>query len=302
MRDGYAKLKRFNSQFRRDPVLMKTILLPFHDDDIDQPALETALLVAGMFESYIEGLFVWQPPQIIAGAGEGITLYGDYVTQIAAEGRQLAQQARQRFTGIMQSRGIPMQEGAASGPRAGWYEGEGLEDRVVGDYGRVFDLLVVGRSGKPASGDWTATCEAALFESGRPVILAPPAPPKVMGDRILITWNCSTETARTIALGMPFLTRASEVLVLTVEGETVTGPGGEQVATCLQRNGIAARARTVKQQGRPIGQSALDEAGEFGADMLFKGAYTQSRLRQMIFGGATRHIMTHARLPVLMAH
>jgi nucleotide-binding universal stress UspA family protein len=39
-----------------------------------------------------------------------------------------------------------------------------------------------------------------------------------------------------------------------------------------------------------------------GADLLIKGAYTQSRLRQMIFGGATSHVLAHARLPVFMAH
>lgn len=281
---------------------MKTILLPFHDDEIDQSVLETALRVAEQFTGYIEGLFVWQPPQMIAGAGEGITLYGDYITQIAAEGRQLAQQAREHFTALMQARGIPLQTGAEPGLSAGWYEGEGLEDRVVGDYGRVFDLLVVGRCGKPASGDWTATCEAALFESGRPIILAPPQAPQSLGERILIAWNGSTETARTIALSMPFLQQAHEVLVLTVEGETVPGPSGEQMAVCLQRNAIPAQARTVQPHDRPIGQTALDEADSFAADLLIKGAYTQSRLRQMIFGGATRHIMNHAQLPVLMAH
>ena len=117
--------------------MMRSILLPFHDDDIDQAALDTALLIAGHYQSYIEGLFVWQPPQIIAGAGEGITLYGDYVTQIAAEGRHMAAQARERFSAIMTQRGISTNtsETDLSGIRAGWYEGEGLEDRVVGDFG-----------------------------------------------------------------------------------------------------------------------------------------------------------------------
>ncbi len=283
---------------------MKTILLPFHDDDLDRAALETALLVAGRFGSYLEGLFVWQPPQIIAGAGEGITLYGDYVTQIAAEGRELAQQARRRFTSLMESRGIPLHNSgpADERPCAGWYEGEGLEDRVVGDYGRVFDLLVIGRTSKPASGDWTTTCEAALFESGRPVLIAPPEPLAQLGGQILIAWNGSTETARTIALGLPFLRTADKVTVLAVEGETVPGPSAEQVTTYLQRNGIGATTRNEQQKGRPMGQTALDVAAELNANLLFKGAYTQSRLRQMIFGGATRHILARAELPVLMAH
>ncbi|MCB1809519.1 MAG: universal stress protein, partial [Candidatus Competibacteraceae bacterium] len=58
----------------------------------------------------------------------------------------------------------------------------------------------------------------------------------------------------------------------------------------------------VQQQGRPVGQAILDEVGEQGVDLIFKGAYTQSRLRQMIFGGATRRILSHATVPVLMAH
>jgi nucleotide-binding universal stress UspA family protein len=282
---------------------MKTILLPFHDDDIDQAALDTALLHARRFDGYLEGLFVWQPPQIIAGAGEGITLYGDYVTQIAAEGRQLAAQARERFERLMQERGIALGSAGEYSDTlsAGWYEGEGLEDRVVGDYGRVFDLIVIGRSGRPASGDWQATCEAALFESGRPILMAPPEPPTAFGDRVLIAWNGSTETARTIALGMPLLLRAGKVIVLSVEGGTIPGPSNAQVVMQLIRNGINASAKTVPLVGS-IGETILQQVAETETDLLFKGAYTQSRLRQMIFGGATRHIINHAQLPVLMAH
>ena len=284
--------------------MMRSILLPFHDDDIDQAALDTALLIAGHYQSYIEGLFVWQPPQIIAGAGEGITLYGDYVTQIAAEGRHMAAQARERFSAIMTQRGISTNtsETDLSGIRAGWYEGEGLEDRVVGDFGRTFDLIVISRTSKPASGDWHATCEAALFESGRPIILAPPQAPERLAGKVLIAWNGSTETARTIALGMPFLELADEIIVLTVEEETVAGPSGEQIARCLLRNNLNVHAKTVQQSGRPVGQAILDEVEAQGVDFIFKGAYTQSRLRQMIFGGATRRILSHATVPVLMAH
>lgn len=287
---------------------MKTILLPFHDDDIDQAALDTALIHAQHFNAYLEGLFVWQPPQIIAGAGEGITLYGDYVTQIAAEGRQLATQARERFERLMRERGIPLQDGPlpdnhlnTDSPSAGWYEGEGLEDRVVGDYGRVFDLIVIGRTSRPSSGDWQATCEAALFESGRPILLTPARDPGEYGSNILIAWNGSTETARTIALGMPLLHRAEKVVVLSVEGSSVPGPSGAQVATQLVRNGINASASTVP-MGKSAGETILQQVVETGSNLLFKGAFTNSRLRQMIFGGATRHIINHAQIPVIMAH
>ena len=92
------------------------------------------------------------------------------------------------------------------------------------------------------------------------------------------------------------------VLVLTVEGGTVPGPSGEEVAGHLARHGITVSARTVEPAGRTTGEAILAEAAAFDADLILKGAYTHSRLREMIFGGATRHILNAAELPVLMAH
>jgi nucleotide-binding universal stress UspA family protein len=90
--------------------------------------------------------------------------------------------------------------------------------------------------------------------------------------------------------------------VLTVEGGSVTGPSGDEAAVHLRRNGIAATAITIDPGQRSTGEAILDHAATIGCDLLVKGAYTQSRLRQLIFGGATRHILGHANLPVLMAH
>ena len=64
----------------------------------------------------------------------------------------------------------------------------------------------------------------------------------------------------------------------------------------------AGQAVTLKPERRSTGEVILARAQELGCDLLIKGAYTQSRLRQMIFGGTTRHILAHAKLPVLMAH
>jgi nucleotide-binding universal stress UspA family protein len=102
---------------------------------------------------------------------------------------------------------------------------------------------------------------------------------------------------------MPFLESASEVLVLSVEEGMVPGPSAREVAQNLIRNGVVARAKHVQCGNRnAVGATILKECDEFGADLLLKGAYTQSRLRQMIFGGATSYILAHAGLPLLMAH
>jgi len=101
---------------------------------------------------------------------------------------------------------------------------------------------------------------------------------------------------------MPLLKRANQVIVLTVQGGTVPGPTGEELSRYLARNGVPSEPVTVSPEGRSTGEAILAQAAARQCDLLIKGAYTQSRLRQMIFGGATRHILAHASLPVLMAH
>ena len=257
---------------------MKTILLPFYDDDAAEAALDVSRQLAMRFGSYVEGLFVMRPPQIIDG--EGIVLADSYLTQLKEEGRRLGDRARTRFDDCVARRG--MVAGSLTEPAGGvvigWQELEGLEGQVIGDHGRVFDLVVIGREFGHPWVDWHVMAEAALFESGRPIVLAPGTPGDVLGENVVIAWNNSTETARTIAFAMPLL-------------------GGH-----LVRNGIAAGARTIAPEGRSPGEVLLGECDALGADLLVKGAYTQSRLRQLIFGGATRHIMMNAKIPVILAH
>lgn len=166
----------------------------------------------------------------------------------------------------------------------------------------MFDLIVVGRPEAPATRQWREIREAALFESGRPMLLAPATAPSTLGTSIVIAWNGSTESARTIAFGMPFLLAAKRVEVLTVEGHSVPGPSGAEVAAHLARHGIAATSRSLKLDERPAGEIILDEAGDVDADLVLKGAFTRSRFRQVVFGGTTQHILDYAKVPVLLAH
>jgi nucleotide-binding universal stress UspA family protein len=282
---------------------MKTILLPYQDDEVADRAFDTAYRVARQFDSYIEGLFVLPQPQVIAG--EGIALPGVYLTQVAEDGRRLADTTRARFEAKAKQCNMPVSDIGAmgSGPVAGWSEVEGLEGQVIGEYSRLFDLIVIGRSTKFYAGDWNIVCEAAMFESGRPVLVSSVQDNgSTLGTNIVVAWNGSTETARTIALAMPLLHRAEQVTVLTVEGGSVPGPDGEQVAQHLRCHGIPVNYTACKMGNTGIGETILAHATELGADLLVKGAYTHTRLRQMIFGGATRHILSESTIPVLFAH
>ena len=148
------------------------------------------------------------------------------------------------------------------------------------------------------------TLETVLFESGRPVLIAPPTVPQSIGRTVVIAWNGSTETARAIVSALPFIQTAERVIMLTIEGALFPGPTGEEIADNLRRHGITveiAHSPGIRSPGA-AGTMILQEATRLGSDLLIKGAYTQRRLRQKIFGGATSLILQEAQLPVLMAH
>ena len=218
--------------------------------------------------------------------------------------REWVTKARQQFEAFMAAHSVPPRPDEPHGLCYGWHGDELVDDDALACRGRAFDLIVISRPGSGRDEPRMATVEAALFDSGRPVLIVPPltSEPAALGDTVVISWNGSTETARAVSFAMPFLIRARRVVVLTVKGATVEGPSGEQIAATLRLHGIPATAISHEDERRSPGAAILAHARELGADLLVKGAYTQSRLRQMIFGGPTQHILEHAELPVLMAH
>jgi nucleotide-binding universal stress UspA family protein len=269
---------------------MKSILLPVDQSEQMPSALETAWHLANLFESVIEGVAL-RPAFAEIVAPDPIVA----VTIPPADWNEteFCRTVRQRFDAYAAAHA----QNAPGGTRFRWRGGSAIEDSALGSLARVYDVTVLSRPG--SRGARMTALEAVLFDSGRPVLMAPPSPPKALGQTVLIHWNASTETARAILLSMPILRKAKRVSFIAVEGHIVPGPSVKDAVAHLEANGIVATEKTVT--GRP-GEAILAEAKAIGADLLIKGAYTQSRLRQMIFGGATSHILASADLPVFLAH
>ncbi len=282
---------------------MRTILVPIEESESLPSVLETSYLVAQRFNSYLAGIYLPAPiPTVLSGDGFAGGMAFP-VEDLERENTERAQQARKTFDTFRQDKNLPWGASAEApdSPVAGWIDAV-QPDANLGTYGRVFDLTVVGRPLRGALTPSASTMEDALFESGRPILIAPPKAPPGIGETVVIAWNGSTESARAIVMAMPFLTRASKVYVLAVEGGMVPGPGAAEVEDHLRRNGIAAQASIVRAGAGGAGETLLAETAKLGGDLLVKGAYTHSRLRQMIFGGVTQHILNEAEIPVLMAH
>jgi nucleotide-binding universal stress UspA family protein len=280
-------------------VSFRTILVPVEQHDLMNSTLETALCLAQKFDSYIEGFALRLANPAAHAMADAAAVTIPTSEQDIAEN---AEQTRGLFETFMKEHGVPCGAHTAA-LSSNWLEDAPEGDDFVGSHGRLFDVIVLGRPGHTPIGSRMGTLEAALFESGRPILVAPPSPRPRMGTNALVAWNCSTEQARTIAFAMPILRRASRVVVLTVDGgAAVPGPTGQQLCHYLQLSGVPAKPLTVGLNGRLTGEAVLEHANALGCDLLIKGAYTQSRLRQFIFGGTTRYILSNATLPVLMAH
>jgi nucleotide-binding universal stress UspA family protein len=279
--------------------MMKTILVPTQNIPAMNSTLETAVLLAKRTGAYVEGIPLWfgVPEFVVAELAStfSIEIY-------RARREEGTAGARKLFETFMQEHGVAPRS-TAEGLAYGWFAevppGEGL----VGSLGRAFDVIVMSRPDADTVAPYNRAIESGLFESGRPVLLAPPTAPKRIATNIMIHWNGSTEQARANAFAMPLLQLAERVTVLTViDGQDVPGPSADQVRNQLRYNGIAAQLKSIEREGRSTGEAVLAAAKDEGCDLLIKGAFTRNRLRQTIFGGATSHIMQHAELPLFMAH
>jgi nucleotide-binding universal stress UspA family protein len=281
-------------------AVMKTILVPVEEHSLVDSVLETALLLGRKFDAYIEGIAVTFDLPVVLPIDIAIGV----PSPVAPETRhEMADTSRRHFESFMRTAGISASASAGvPGLSFGWRQNELMDDAFVGTYGRIFDICVVGRPDGTANHPRASTVEAALFEAGRPVLIAVPSVPATIGETIVIAWNKSTETARTVAAAMPLLKRARRVIVLELEDWGVEGPSGADLARLLRMHDMAVEARTVPDPNNRPGEAIISEATALGCDLLVKGAYTQSRLRQMFFGGATSHILARTTIPVLMAH
>ena len=283
-------------------TMIKSILLPFNNVLPTAVAINAAKTLGRHFESYIEGAFCRQLLPVIAG--EGITLPGDYLAEFEEEGRRQSEEARDVFFQLIGEADIPEAdlEEATVGLRAGWTEMVGTGTGGVAEYARLFDLSIIARPDDEVAVEWKSTIEALLFESGRPILLVGDEVPSVVGDRVVVAWNGSVEAARSVAMSEALLLNSSEVVVVTVTGATVPGPSAKQLVAQMCARNIPARAETIERGEATVGGAFLDYVEDFDADLLIKSAFTQSRFRQWVFGGATKEIIATASIPVFMCH
>ena len=266
--------------------------------------MAAAMLVGRAFGAHVDVLHVRADPrQIIPYVGEGLSgaLVDEVISAAANDGGRRELEARALFDEYCESKVVPIASAPQPGFSMAWRVDDGREDERAAMWARTADLAVASRPLAAAEAQTTALFEGLVYEGGLPVLLSPPTPPKSIGKRILIGWNGGAECARAIASAMPFLEAAEAIRVVSMPGWLDGLSRIERVRDRLAWRGIAAEAKACPGEAPvEIGRNLLAAASDFDADLIVMGAYTQSRIRQMVLGGVTRHAVSNAECALFL--
>ena len=285
---------------------IKNILVPVDGTEMSRAALDVAFMLGRDLVSHVDVLHVaTDPKDAVPLLGEGmsaaiieemIQLAENEASERNARAEAMFEDARSRF-------GLSLLDTPPLGDNGSTVlvQRVGREDELVAEKGRLADLVVASRPTEHSEASLTMTINAALFETGRPVLVAPPKAPQTIGRKIAVSWNGSAEASRAVAAAMPLIAKSDGVVIMTAENDKTLSEVAPELATYFAWHGVTSEIRTLP-GGSQVGQVLLEDCLTVGADLLVMGAYTHSRMRQLILGGVTKHVLSSAELPVLMAH
>lgn len=272
---------------------IRDVLVHLADDGHFDGRLDTAVAVAEKFDAHLIGLYLPVSPDL---PGYILPYFTSEMLRDQREQKEQAERdANSRFDERTRRAGI----------RAEWRHPNGAGASSVASQGRYADIVIVGQHDPDApqnqNGDDLA--EEVTMNSCRPVIALPFAGEfKTLGRRVLVAWNGSREAARATHDALPFLTQADKVMVLSVNAPRQEHIPGADISTHLARHGVGVEIHNRVQDDIGVGDAILNAASDYGADLLVIGAYGHSRLRELVLGGVTRHLLRHMTVPVLMSH
>jgi nucleotide-binding universal stress UspA family protein len=255
-----------------------------------------AVSIAEKFAAHVAGIaFAYEPvlpPSIMGG------IPANFIESQRAESEQAAAAAIAGFEEAARRAGLSVESRMLGASIAGAAD-------LFGHVGRRFDLSVVGQAEPDTVAPEELIIEAALFESGRPVVVVPYIQREGLRlDRVMACWDGSKNAARAIADAMPFLARAGTIDLVIVANDGVKSdelPGAD-IAQHLARHNLKVEVKRIVTGGVDVANTILSYAADSSIDFIVMGGYGHSRLREFILGGVTRGILSSMTVPALMSH
>lgn len=285
---------------------IKSILVPLTGVSSDRQLLDLALAAAKPSPAHILAQFTRPDPRALLGYVSGLDAdaYGTQriMDEVEADGIAAGKRAYETFEHWCAQNDLSVVKKPGAAPRmtAEWTERVGRTDEMITRAGGTADLIVLPGGGLATRDQ--AELEAALFATGRPVLVAPGAPPADLFSSAIVAWNGSPESNRAVAAALPYLSKCGRVGVFCEAESTRAEVSADDLVTYLAWHGITAARVPAGASRGTIAEKLFETALRVQASLVVMGAYTHGRVRQMVFGGVTSHVLNHASIPVLLAH
>ena len=289
---------------------IRTILVVLEMDTMVEQLLDGALEVARAMESHLEVLLLQgDPEQLLADCA--FKPLGAIPSKALTDARDAgAKEIRSRFAAWRIARELPddIVDHKLRTTYARWSTWHGRAEVGILRRGRLADVIVMAAQPRRL-GLSSVLIDTALFDSGRPVLFLQGTPVVPTLGKVALAWNDSLQAVRCLACSLPFLHEAERVYVFSVSA--VQGPQesdrssipAEDVVEAMTWQGIKASLVRIRPEGdETVGGRLLREAADLDVGLLALGAFTHSRVREALLGGVTRHVLDHAKIPLLMIH
>jgi nucleotide-binding universal stress UspA family protein len=283
---------------------LHTIMLPVRGDGKGDNVMAHAAALAHRFGARVRVVHCHPKPDDLMPYGVVIPrMLRKQIEEVAQRNVDVtAEQLLKEFEGLADKLGLAVQDHEPGKPTARFIEYEGKQVDAVVHYGRVSDLICVPQPDRQ-QGLGVNTLKAALFSSGRPVMMCPEreSVPQTLGEHLTIGWNGSLEATRAVAMAMPLIEAAKKVTILSSpSSDHAASP--DQLQRYLELKGVGAEIRLFEPKGHHVGRQLLEETEAAGAGMLVMGAYHESYERESIFGGNSQIVVDEASIPVIFVH
>lgn len=293
-------------------MTFKAVLVPLHgsDQSCDENALSSALTFSNQMNCHLDALHVRRDPRAAAAfVGEGMTtaMIESVIELAEKDSQKRSETARTLFDTACEKESVAVEYDVADETSekatARFVERSGNQEDFLPEYGRMFDLIVVCKKATQKASENDQIINSAILETGRPVLVISDKLPEKFATRVAVIWNGSVESSRAITHALPILKKAEAVSLICAEDDLNEDISPAEAIRYLNLHGVSAEKCLVQGgSGRTTADALRSAASKFNADFIVMGAYTQSRLRRLIFGAVTGEMLEKCDLPILLAH
>jgi len=287
-------------------MAFKTILLPIRESSTADSLMETAISMAVRNDGHLDLLYVQNESQHMipfSSMGLSDSMRQTIIKSANESAQKESEGLKQRFANLCEKYSVPIQSRDAGNGKfsANFLERTGQRDELIGLYGRLADLIIVPQPIK--TNPPPSSFEAALRESGRPVLMTQRNSVIDMpGKRLAIGWNSSKEAAQAVSSMLKDLKRADKVFVMSSEDRMEQAMNAQDACIYLRRHGVTAEPALFNSRNMKTGEALLAKANEMECDRLIVGGYSRPKLRNIIMGSVTGHLLAYANIPVIFIH